>query len=303
MPLPDLPPEPVRPLSLLRRVLALLLTAALSLAMLLLNLLQVASILVRPLSKRHFRAINRWVAKSFWGLCVAAARRLYGVRVRLCGDPLPAAENAIVILNHQGMADIPVLLDLAAGTERLGDLKWFAKDVIKWAPGVGWGLLFIDCIFLKRNWAADQDSIEATFHRLLADQVPCWIVSFVEGTRIRPAKHAASRRYAEEHRLPPLEHLLLPRTKGFTATVTGMRDHVQAIYDCTVGYVEGVPTLWQWIQGRMPVVNCHLRRIEIAELPHDRTALSAWLVERWQIKDRRLAHYYQTGSFPISDAF
>ncbi len=301
MPLPDLPSTSDSRPPLSRRIFAALLATLLFATLMLLNLLQMCSILLWPFSRRYFRAVNRWAAKSFWGAVVAAARRCYGVEVRLSGDPPPAAENAIVVLNHQGMADIPVLLDVASRTERLGDLKWFAKDVIKWVPGVGWGLLFLDCIFLKRNWAADQDSIRATFQRLITARIPCWIVTFVEGTRTRPEKLEASRRYAAEHDLPLLDHLLLPRTKGFTATVSGMRNHVQAIYDCTIGYVDGVPSLGQWIQGRMPVVNFDFRRIEIGDLPRDPEALSAWLMERWKIKDRRLDIYYRTGAFPVAD--
>lgn len=299
MPLPDLESPALNPAQFLRRLLAGAFCVVLALTLLLLNLGQTLSVVLIPFSRRAFRSVNRWAANFFWGACARTARVAHGVEVRVVGDELPAAEDAIVIVNHQGMADIPVLLDFALGSGRLGDLKWFVKDIIKWIPGVGWGMLFLDCIFLARDWAADQDAIRRTFHRLVDARVPCWVVSFVEGTRLRPHKLERSREYAEKLGYRPTQHLLLPRTKGFVASVEGLRDHVAAVYDCTIAYVGGVPTLWQWTQGLMPLVHVDVRRIPIADLPREGEAVADWLRGRWQRKDEILSFYYQQGHFPV----
>lgn len=261
------------------------------------NLLQTLSLVLRPFSPAGFRAFNRWGTDTWWGWCDRLAAGPFGIRIEISGDALPQAENAIVIANHQQMTDITVLFRLARRHGRLGDLKWFVKDIFKWVPGAGWGMLFLDCLFIKRDWAADRAKIAATFARLVDHRVPAWVVSFVEGTRLTPAKLERSRTYAVSQGRPPLAHLLTPRTKGFVATVQGLRDHAAAVYDCTIGYVAGVPSLWQWVQGHVRHVHLHVRRTALAALPADEGGLTAWLHARFSEKDALLARYYATGSF------
>lgn len=54
---------------------------------------------------------------------------------------------------------------------------------------------------------------------------------FPEGTRFTSDKHAASMKIAAEKGLPLLKHHLLPRTKGFTASIPHLRGKFDAIYD------------------------------------------------------------------------
>lgn len=262
------------------------------------NGLQMASLIIKPFSLKAFRSINRWCANTWWVLCDEFAKNIYRINITQNGDDIPEGENSIVITNHQEMADIPVLFSLARTKKRLGDYKWFVKDIIKYVPGVGWGMLFLDCLFIKRNWTNDRDYINNVFKKILNHRVPVWIISFVEGTRIRPYKLKRAQNYAKEKGFNPPKHVLIPRTKGFTATVQALRDHIDAVYDVTIGYVEGVPTLWQWTKGQVKRVNLHVRRYSINDLPQDNEDLSLWLIKRFEEKDSLLEYYYNHGAFP-----
>ena len=264
------------------------------------NALQTASLLIRLFSPKAFRRVNRWMAKVWWGWCALGAEKFYGTTLIMSGDDVPKRENAIVILNHQDMADITVIFSFARAKERVGDLKWFVKDILKYVPGVGWGMLFIDCLFIKRDWTADRDYIHRVFRNILNYQVPIWLMTFVEGTRVRPEKIARSREYAEKQGLTPLEHVLVPRTKGFVASVQSLRGHIDAVYDLTIGYVDGVPTLWQWIKGYVRRVHLNVRRFAIDAMPEDGEALSSWLMSRFQEKDLLLDYYYAHSAFPTA---
>ena len=259
------------------------------------NLVQTASLATLPFSRRLFRRINRQAADSWWGQCVRVADLLHGTDLVLTGDELPVAENAVVIANHQQMPDINWLMKLARAKKRLGDLKWFVKDELKWVPGVGWGMVFLDCLFVKRDWARDEGTIVATFDRILRDDVPLWLILFPEGTRITPQKLRESNAYAARHGLPPTKHLLQPRTSGFAASVQGLRQHVAAVYDVTIGYELGVPTLWQYVKGYNRRAHLHVQRVPIAELPVESAGLASWLQQRFLQKDRRLDGFYETG--------
>jgi len=262
------------------------------------NLTQVASLVVAVFSSKAFRAYNRWAADFWWGLCVSCSRSVNGAKLILSGNPVPVEENAIVLCNHQQMPDITFLFLLAKTKHRLGDLKWIVKDIIKWVPGVGWGLAFVGSIFVSRNWTNDRASIERTFSSLIRNRVPFWVMMFVEGTRVTSEKIKGSREYALKKNMQPLDHLLFPRTKGFVASVQGLRNgHLDAVYDITIGYEKGVPTLWQYIKGAVRVAHFHVRRYPVKDLPGSQEELSKWLIERFTEKDRLLDHFYHTGSF------
>jgi 1-acyl-sn-glycerol-3-phosphate acyltransferase len=267
-------------------------------ALVLLNVAQTLSLMIKPLSPSTFRRFNRWCADTWWGGCVTFAERLNGQRVIVTGEDLPTNENALVVANHQQMPDITTIMSLARRKGRLGDLKFFVKHAIKWIPGVGWGMQFLNCPFLKRNWSADRDKIDATFATLVDERIPMWLVSFVEGTRATEAKIRASADWARGRGLDPTRHVLLPRTKGFIASVEGLGDHLHAVYDFTIGYVGGVPTLWQHITGRVKEIHVHVRRFPAEDLPGIEEDLKQWLMDRFYEKDDLLEAYYTTGSFP-----
>ena len=261
------------------------------------NILQMLSAPLLLVSRRAVRVINRAIGGAWWGLCDWMAE-LWGIHVAISGDELPMHENVMVIANHQAMTDITTLFRLARRQGRIGDLKWFVKDVIKYVPGIGWGMIFLDCIFLKRNWKRDRERLFQQLSRFKREEIPVWTLSFIEGTRLRPHKLEASVSYAQSQGWVAHQHLLLPRTKGFCLTLEAMSDHLDAVYDATIGYHEGVPTLWQWCRGDVRNISLYVRRFPLSEIPQDEEALSEWLRERWIEKDALLDHYYQHGKWP-----
>lgn len=298
MPLPPLP-EPSSRLERLRRLSrGLPIATFLGSTLLGANALQMASLALKPVSRATFRRVNREAADTWWGLCVTLAERVNGTAILVTGDEVPPLENAIVVVNHQQMPDIPFLMQFARIKGRLGDMKWFVKKALKYVPGVGWGMVFLDCLFVERRWTDDQDQIAQTFHRIVSERIPLWLITFVEGTRISPEKVTAAHAYARDRGFPPTDHVLVPRTKGFVASVQGLRDHIDAVYDVTIGYEEGVPSLWQYIKGQVPKAHLHVRRYPVGDLPDDPSQLATWLFERFQEKDDLLAHYYEHGAFP-----
>ena len=261
------------------------------------NFIQMLSVGLVPFNRQAFRAVNRWAGDTWWSLCVSVSEKLNGGKIEYSGDEIPYGENAILVCNHQQMTDITLLMALAKGKGRLGDMKFFVKDALKYVPGVGWGMFFMGHFFVKRNWNEDRASIEQTFAGILSDNIPVWLISFVEGTRSTPKKIEASQAYAREKGHRETQHVLLPRTKGFVASMEGLRGYVDAVYDITIGYPEGVPSLWQFVKGYVPLAHMHLRRYPIAEMPEDAAELNQWLFDRFVEKGELLDGYYRQGSF------
>jgi 1-acyl-sn-glycerol-3-phosphate acyltransferase len=263
-----------------------------------LNPIQMASVVLYPFSRRAFRGVNRWCARSIWGLWVIMAEVQNRIEIRMTGDQAPPRENALLIPNHQSMADVMVMMCLAWRSGRLGDMKWFVKDIVKWFPGFGWGMKFLDCVFVKRDWAQDRAEIERLFEKYRRQQIPIFLVSFLEGTRLTPGKLARAQAFAKERGMMVPERTLVPRTKGFVATMIGLRDHLDAVYDLTLAYGERVPTLVECFEAKVQRVDVHVRRFEVAELPQDEEALVRWVHQRYREKEELLARHAKDGRFP-----
>ena len=263
-----------------------------------LNPIQMLSVGLWPFSPQAFRAVNRWCARTIWGAWVVMGERHNGIEFRLTGDAPRKAENAILIPNHQSMADVMVLLMLGWRSARLGDMKWFVKDPVKYVPGPGWGMRFLDCIFVKRDWSRDEAGIEAKFGRFRREQIPIFLVSFLEGTRKTPRKLERARAFAEARGMPVPKNTLIPRTKGFVATMKGLRDHVDSVLDVTIAYPDGVPSLSDCFARRVARVDVHLRRFAVEDLPTDEAQLGAWALQVFREKDAMLAQHRQDGAFP-----
>lgn len=274
---------------------AALVVFVLLLTILFANFIQMTTVLVRPFSEPLFRAMNVNLAGNWWWLCAWVQKRFLNIRFVFSGDELPWNENAIVIANHQKDTDITALMPLAERSGMLYHMKWFAKQSLKWVPGIGWGMHFIDCIFLARNWHADAARIERTFGRLNRLPIPFWLLSFPEGTRITPEKLERTRLYARRKGQPEPKHTLIPRTKGFTVAVLGLK-RAQAVYDVTIGYPGGIPSVWGYLGGALKEVHIQVHRFPLDTLPKSEEALSHWLLERYRIKDALLEKFTATGS-------
>lgn len=260
-----------------------------------LNPLQMLSVVLYPFSPRAFRAVNRSFARFIWGWWVLLGEVQSDCEMRFVGDRPPWRENALVIANHQTMADVLVVLCMAWRVGRVDDLKFFVKDMMKWVPGPGWGMRFLDCVFVKRDWTRDKAGIERIFRKYKEENIPILLVSFLEGTRQTPEKLARSQAYARERGLYVPQHTMVPRTKGFVASLHGLRGHIDAVYDLTIGYPDGAPTLVSCYQAQVDRVEIKLRRYPVDELPTDEEALTAWVFERYHEKDLALARLRETG--------
>ncbi len=261
------------------------------------NLLQMLSLVVIPFSRKGFRLINRAIAGAWWKWGVIGAEKVFGVTPVFSGDDVPDGENALIFANHQQMPDILVIMMLAYRKKRLGDMKWFVKDPIKYVPGIGWGMQFLDCIFVKRDWLADKAHILATFERFFTGKIPIWLITFVEGTRLTPAKLEKSQTYCQRKGMAHLNHVMYPRTRGFTAALEGLEGHIDAVYDVTIGY-DGVPTVAQIYRGLVKKVYIDVRRFPTASLPVTEAERAKWLQDRFIRKDEALQHLFTHGRFP-----
>lgn len=281
------------PFAFLRAVLFSVLTFG---PLLIVNAFQMISILWRYVSPSLFRRYNSFWADTYWSYIVWLARTLGRMHVTFNSDPLPKGENAVILSNHQSAVDIVVQLAFGKSFERLGDMKFFAKDILKYIPGPGWGMVFLDCIFMKRDWTRDRENVVRRLQGFKKAGAPIWVNLYPEGTRLKPSKLAAAQEFARTQNLPIPKHVLIPRVKGFLATVEGLEGHVDAIYDLTIVYPNGkAPTLWELLSAQGNEVKVEIKRYPVEALPKDATGRSQWLMQLYRDKEpqiERLIHSF-----------
>jgi len=121
-----------------------------------------------------------------------------------------------------------------------------------------------------------------------------------EGTRFTESKHAASVKFAQERGMAVLKHHLIPRTKGFTASLPVLKKKCPAIMDVQLVFKEDdkiKPTLLNLLNGKSITGHIYLRRVSMSEVPDDEEQAAQWLHDLYVRKDKLQASFHETGDY------
>ncbi|CAI9739852.1 1-acyl-sn-glycerol-3-phosphate acyltransferase epsilon-like [Octopus vulgaris] len=219
------------------------------------------------------------------------------------------SENVIYISNHQSTVDWIVTNMLAIRQGMIGHIRYILKDSLKFLPMYGFYFRQHGCIYVKRDgkFSKNQHTIERVLNRLKNENTPVWMVVFPEGTRFNPCKQDViqkSKEFAKERGLHPYEYVLTPRMRGFKTGIDHLRDHVDAVYDITIGYSNTVdpntglrqraPGMQNFLSEKKPEVHIHINRINIEDIPHSDDSFKTWMYNQFKEKDILLSHFYSS---------
>ncbi|CAG9771263.1 unnamed protein product [Ceutorhynchus assimilis] len=182
----------------------------------------------------------------------------------------------------------------------LGNCKAYAKKVIQYIPVLGWGWKFSEFVFLERSYEKDKEVIDQQIRKLADHPDPMWLLLFPEGTRFTPKKHQISLDFANKNNLPQLKHHLLPRTKGFVASLPPMRGKVPAIYDTLIVFKDDdpvEPTMTNLLFGKQITAHMYIKRVPLEEVPDTEAEQEQYLRELFVRKDKMKESFIQTGDF------
>ena len=271
-------------MALLRWLRGVMLLVGISLLVLVVNTVQMMSVVLLLFDRRTFMRCNM-IIKAFYCGAVANAALLCGNRLEVTGDAA-RRENSIVMANHQSYIDIPALWIWGGSFGTVGWMKWFVKDEFKYFPGVGWGLKFVNAIFVKRDWSRDADSIRETFKKIMDGDVPFWVMIFPEGTRMKAAKYKASQTFSQKRGTLVFQRVLFPRPKGVWSTIQGLRSKLSAIYDVDIAFTSAPPTVIQFFCKGNFTIKLHVTRIDVSVLPMTERDFNQWMQDRFAKKDQ-----------------
>lgn len=203
-------------------------------------------------------------------------------------------EHALLVMNHAYEVDWLFGWSFCEKFGVLGNCKAYAKKVISYIPTIGWSWKFAEFVFLERSFDKDKEIIKKQLNEIFDYPDPVWLLLNAEGTRFTKSKHEASVKFAQERGMAILNHHLIPRTKGFTASLPVLKKKCASIMDIQLAFhanAKEAPTIISLLRGRPLDAHLYLRRIPMNEVP------SQWLHELFVRKDKLQTSFHNTGDF------
>lgn len=202
-----------------------------------------------------------------------------------CPDPPPArGAPCIVIANHRSWADVFLIQSAVA---RHGPIvKFLCKRELVWIPILGLIFLAFDFPVVRRRGsrglpeperrAADRQRVREACATLRTR--PAAMLTFVEGTRFTPEKHARS--------ASPYRTLLPPKPGGFEAIAESLEGDAAVVLDLTLDYPR-TAGFWAFLGGAASEVEVRAETFPLREVLD--AGPKPWLEARWRAKDTALA--------------
>lgn len=270
---------------------------------LIINFIQLCTLLIWPINRHLYRRLNCRLAYSLWSQLVMLLEWWSGTECTLFTDQDTVdhfgKEHAIIILNHNFEIDFLCGWTMCERYGVLGSSKVLAKKELLKVPLIGWTWYFLEIVFCKRKWEEDRDTVVEGLKNLSDYPEYMWFLLYCEGTRFTETKHHISMEVAESKGLPKLKHHLLPRTKGFTTAVHCLRGTVSAVYDVTLNFRGNKnPSLLGILYGKNYEADMCVRRFPLEEIPEDEKEAASWLHKLYQEKDALQDKYFEEGTFP-----
>ncbi|XP_055382544.1 1-acyl-sn-glycerol-3-phosphate acyltransferase gamma-like [Condylostylus longicornis] len=276
---------------------------------LLINLLQFCLfVCLRPFNVKLYRKLNYYLCYSLYCQLVFLADWWSNTKLTVyCdGDIFTKDENVLLMMNHT--YEIDWLLGWIFCEKRfvLGNCKAFAKKVIRYIPIIGWCWYFAEFVFLERSFEKDKEIIATQLKEAFSYPDPVWLLLNAEGTRFTESKHEASVQFAKERGMTVLKHHLIPRTKGFTASLPTLKKYCHAIYDINLSVKKDdpvPPTIRSLLFGNSVDAYMFVRRIPMKDVPSDENEAAAWLQNLFVEKDKIQDSFHTTGDYFKTSGF
>ncbi|KAG8377726.1 hypothetical protein BUALT_Bualt08G0062700 [Buddleja alternifolia] len=289
---------PLTPFRILRGLLCL--TIYLSTAfMFCVYFIPLAAVVLRLFSVHYSRKSVAFLFGLWLGLWPFFFEKVNKTRVIFSGEKVSVEDRVLLIANHKTEVDWMYLWDLALRKGCLGYIKYVLKSSLMRLPIFGWGFHFLEFIPVERKWEVDETVIRQLLSTFTDPHDPLWLALFPEGTDYSEEKCVKSQKFADENGFPVLEHVLLPKTRGFHACLEILRGSFDAVYDVTIAYKNQCPSFLDNVFGVDPSeVHMHVRRIPISDVPTSEIEVTSWLMDAFQFKDQLLSDFTVNGHFP-----
>lgn len=113
-------------------------------------------------------------------------------------------------------------------------------------------------------------------------------------------------KFSRERGMPILKYHLIPRTKGFIASLAALKEKCPSMLDIQLVFKPdepNEPTVGNLLRGRGVTGYMHVRRIETKSLPDDEAAAAEWMQQLFREKDALQDSFLTHGDFFTGSGF
>lgn len=205
------------------------------------------------------------------------------------GDPI-IPESAIVICNHQSLADYLLLVHISrsCGTihPQANFFTWFSL----------WRVPTIKTLFnmfrCDENWELSKSWSDEIFKRIMVSEAPEWVILFPEVNIFTPATSYLQNLQSEKYFLPKFTEVLYPRFSGLQNTVQALDIATSVkftrLYDITINYDHQISLLAIFSNAKPINVKVHVKARNLNRFPHKRAKVEKWLEKTWMEKEKQV---------------
>lgn len=271
---------------------------------LIVNSLQVLTLVLWPISKSLYRKANGYLVYLHWAQLVFLFDTYSGSHIFLhCDEKFfdaIAKQHGLLLMNHSFDLDWLATWCVADRYGQLFSAKCFMKNELKYVPLVGWSFYLLEMPFLKRNFETDRKKLVEGVQLLADFPMPAKMLMFCEGTRFTPEKYEKSKAFALKKGLPVLKHHLTPRTKGFCVAVEGLKGRVPIIMDATVACQKNNSdaTVYDLLLGKKVTYHAYVQIRNMDDVPTGSEEETAqYCHQLYQEKDLAMDYFYKNNTF------
>nr|XP_014342017.1 PREDICTED: 1-acyl-sn-glycerol-3-phosphate acyltransferase gamma [Latimeria chalumnae] len=302
---------------------------------LIINFLQLCTLVLWPINKELYRRVNCRLAYSLWSQLVFLLEWWSGTECTLFTEQATVdkfgTEHVIVILNHNYEIDFLCGWTICERYGVLGSSKVLAKKELLYVPLIGWTWYFLEIVFCKRKWEEDKDTVIEGLKRLADYPEYMWVshqfivsnggifffffmllldfkVSDLQcesGTGSSCQLHDLFLNFNFNFGLF-FRSAFLPRSQGEEIHWKTPREQLHltsttfaAVYDVTLNFRGNEnPTLLGTLYGKKYQADMCVRRIPLEDIPENEKECASWLHKLYQEKDALQERYEKEGTFP-----
>lgn len=240
---------------------------------------------------------KRMAGMMVWKLCIFLSE-LNRVSIDVEGDSVDPF-SAVLIANHQLLADYIVLAALAQKLGNQGEIQWEALPQINFftwftlarAPSAK---VLLNMARSDENWELAQLQSDRLFHRVRDSNTPEWVVLFPEVNIWTPETSYLQAAQARRYFLPEMHQVLYPRFSSFSNAVWLLKaeklptraQKFSTLYDVLIVHSKPV-TLLEFFSCKDPhKVTVHIKKKLLDRIPLRRAKMERWLEKCWVEKDK-----------------
>lgn len=272
---------------------------------LIVNILQVFTLLLWPINKSIYRKANGYLVYLHWSQLVFLYDTYSGSHIFVHCDQkffdTIDTVHGLFVMNHTYDLDWLATWCVADRYGQLFSAKCFMKNELKYVPLIGWSFYLLEMPFLRRDFTRDREQLIEGIKLLSEFPMPSKLLMFCEGTRFTPEKYEKSKQFALKKGLPVLKHILTPRTKGFCTAVEGLKGRVPILLDVTIAAQNsggGDVTIYDLLLGKKVTFHAYVKVRDLNEVPTDsEEATSSYCHMLYQEKDKALGYFLEHNTF------